>query len=320
MSIKTVTVVDILIPTFNRAGDLEKNIILISEMAQKEGCTHNYNVLISDNNSTDLTSRTIEKLKKILKLKIKYYKQAENVGLEKNAVFLLSRAKSDFVMYIGDDDFLPNGYLSYVVEKIKDDPMVGAVVPGFSSYYANGSIVPARNAEFFDKKFDASVQAVLNISNYGHQMSGLVFRRENILENYTAKTKFRNLYPFIYFLSFNALTWNSYYAPGFQVLVTQGNAKAWSYDDLGLLPDIFKNYRILFPNSIFYRVKCCLAFTSFQSWRLSVDKSIVITTKAFFRFISSPQIELVVKFAYLPIYSNSIFKLILDKLKRKLTA
>lgn len=310
MSIKKFPIVEILIPTYNRKNYLLDNLKILLERVKEEKMENFFRVIVSDNCSEDGTFEHLLAVTAFKYLNVQVFKQLENTGAEKNVLFLLSKSTTNFVMYLGDDDYIPSGYLTYVINKIRSDPRLGAIVPGFSSLYPDGTIEPARNASFYDKKFEPCLQSVMCISNYGHQMSGLVFRRDQLFQKYTDDAALRNMYPFIFFLAFNVLSWNSYYAPGYQVLVMQGNKKYWEYDRLGLLPDIFKNYCILFPKSAVSRIKCCLAFTEFQPWRLSIDRSVMTTGKAFFQFMYSSDIKVSIRIAFFPMYAKSMLKLI----------
>jgi glycosyltransferase involved in cell wall biosynthesis len=265
--------IDILIPTYNRKNDLNKNIYHLNDLIEREGLEKYFNILVSDNCSTDDSFEELQKIKSNLKVNITLFQQDENIGLEKNAIFLLEKATSDFIMYIGDDDYLPSGYLSYVVDKINEDIQVCVIIPGITAYFAGGSTKESRIEKFSEKKFEEGFLSALKTSHLGHQLSGVLFRREGLYDKYTENNNLRNIYPFIFFVAYNALRGKVYYAPKYKVLVTQSNSKDWGYDDSGLLTEIFKNYKIIYPNSVLKRFLLCQYIMIKQRWRLRIGKN-----------------------------------------------
>jgi len=295
------SLIDILIPTYNRAEFLKENIILLDK--QIRGCNlQNFvGLIVSDNGSDDNTVQILSDLVAQIDLNIQIYKHAENLGPEENFLFVLSKSSSSHVMYLGDDDYLPEGYLKFVIEKILQES-VYCIIPGYSNLYHGGQITPSRNASFLIKKYLPGFKSVCDLSNYGHQMSGLVFKREGLYDVYMQSQKYRNLYPFIFFATFCLLRGESYYAPKYQVLVTQGNSKHWGYDESGLLIDIFQNYRMAFPNEPFKMALSSLAFVKNQCWRLRIGLKPVNTIKAFLHLMRSKVVSPLVKIPLIAIY------------------
>ena len=259
--------IDILIPTFNRADFLVKNIRKLDAMARFEGVSEKYRILVSDNHSTDSTREKLAELAD-LSLEIKVIWQPVNIGLEKNALAVLGASDAKYVIYLGDDDFLPDGYLSYIYGLVKSEDHLSLVVPGSSALKSDGSISPVRNETFQRRRYTEGIATTKTISHLGHQLSGLVLLRENLFEVYNQNPALGNLYPFIFFVTYNAMRGVSYYAPEYSVLVSQGNQKDWSYDESGLLTHIFRSYRIAFPDDVIRRTILCLIFVSKQAWRL----------------------------------------------------
>lgn len=284
--------IDILIPTYNRSPFLIKNIILLDAQMVSDGISDKFRILVSNNCSTDDTKAVLESVGKNIKAKLKIYEQRSNIGLEKNAVFLLCESDSEFIIYLGDDDYLPDGYLKFITEIIDKDAEVTAIIPGFSGLYLDGSVLPARFANFEIKKYPPSLETAKEVSNFGHQLSGLFLKRNGLSENYLLKKRLRNIYPFIFFVAFNNLRGTTYYAPKFQVLVSQGNSKDWCYDDSGLLVDILKNFKILYPESWRKRLILSWSFAIKQSWRLRVGFNPWLAFKAFLHLLRSKDVDL----------------------------
>ena len=309
---------DILIPTYNRELDLTKNLQLLSVQIQKLGDLSLVNIVISDNASTDETIYSIEKIKKDFPVNITILNSSSNLGLESNAVKVLSASTAEWVMFLGDDDFLPDGYIQFVIDQIKTNK-IGCIIPGFSSLYKDGSVIVARTGESIKTK--PGLSAILNFSQFGHQLSGLVVHRDQTLEGYLSKPNFRNIYLFIYLISFNLNKYNAIYAPQFQVLVSQGNTKDWAYDDSGLLTEIYQNYLSLFEAQPIKSILSCLAFTYKQSWRLRLSKDPSQSLRAVKHILYSQKLPIYLKTSvsifYLFLYTNFLVKNSLRKILTK---
>ncbi len=311
---------EILIPTYNRAPFLEKNLELISSQIKSASVRNKVSIIISDNASCDETAAVIDRLKKQLFVDLISYKQDNNVGLEANALFLLRKATAPFVMYLGDDDYLPDDYIERVLQLIAQDNELTCVIPGFSALYLDGSIAPARNAKFKEKKFRSGDYAALKLAQYGHQLSGLVLKREGLAETYYKDGSLRNIYPFIFFVAYNLIRGNGYYLPKYQVLVTQGNSKDWKYDDAGLVPDILRNFRILYPNKLLHRTIIGFTFMFQQNGRLRIGKNPINAIKSLFFIVKSPSVDTLTKvflpLLYLGLYLPKIILYIPRKIYR----
>ena len=315
---KTIIMIDILIPTYNRAPFLIKNILLLDEQMVVDCITDRFRILVSNNCSTDDTRATLESVENNIKVKLKTYEQDSNIGLEKNAIFLLGESDAEFIIYMGDDDYLPNGYLKFIVETIDNDTEVTAIIPGFSSLCSDGSTVLARYASFEIKKYPPSFEAALEVSSFGHQLSGLFFKRDAMLENYLRSESLRNIYPFIFFVAFNNLRGTTYYVPRFQVLVNQGNKKDWQYDDSGLLVEILKNFKILYPESWLKRFILGCSFAIKQSWRLRVGVNPWLAVKSFLHLLRSKDVDLLFKISLVFLYPYAYARRTVSFLKKSI--
>jgi abequosyltransferase len=286
--------IDILIPTYNRSNFLKKNILLLDKQISEYELSAYYRILVSDNKSEDDTWEVLNSLKGQLELRLELYRQAENIGLEANAIFLLEKAEEKYVMYLGDDDYIPDGYLKFVISVIEKQN-ASCVIPGISKLWLDGTTEIARDASFGIKRFEPGFSSVLKVSRFGHQLSGVVTQRYSLYEEYVKEPENRNIYPFIFFVSYCALYGITYYAPKFKVLVTDGNTKDWAYDDSGLLTEVFKNYQIVFPRSVWKRFQCCIAFINYQPWRLRVGFNVLNACKALIHISRSSSVDFPVK-------------------------
>lgn len=258
----------ILIPTFNRAVPLKRNLELLEQQLQDARVAGRVQILVSDNASSDDTATVIDEAVRRLGALIDASRQSRNVGLEANSVAVLQRARAPYVMYLGDDDYLPPGYLARVLELVDTDRETSCVIPGFSTVFPDGTIAARRNAPFQEKRFEAGYQAVLELSGFGHQLSGLTLRRDGLADAYLRNERFRNIYLFIFFVGHCAQRGATWYVPRYQVLVSDGNAKDWRYDEAGLVPEIARNYRALFPDSTLRQLWAIHTFIDQQAWRI----------------------------------------------------
>lgn len=240
--------IDILIPTYQRADSLMQNLQHILCRLRVEQVEEHYRILVSDNASTDGTQERVLALiddTNLQQERIAYYRNMENIGLEGNAVRVASLATSEFILWCGDDDFLADGYLRFLVESIAASPRLGCVIPGLAALHRDGSLERGRLEEFDVREFSAGYASVHAVSHLAHQMSGLLLKREQLLEEYLAQPEFRNPYLFIYFAANRLLSYDGIYAPKFATLITVFNEKAWAYNGIGLLDEVFKNYLAL---------------------------------------------------------------------------
>ena len=82
----------ICIPTFNRCKLLDR---LIKSITEQESFNNSIEIIISDNCSTDNTKRIVSKY--LLSYNnIRYYRNDENIGMEKNIAKVLSLGNGKF--------------------------------------------------------------------------------------------------------------------------------------------------------------------------------------------------------------------------------
>ena len=112
--------IDVLIPTYNRGSDVTANLQALQAQIAAADLWDQVQIIISDNASPDDTEALVADFcqQKPSALQIAYHRNATNIGLEPNAVAVLEKATSPFVLFLGDDDFLAAGFLVYCLEKI----------------------------------------------------------------------------------------------------------------------------------------------------------------------------------------------------------
>ena len=237
----------ILIPTYNRFKDLQHNLQLLGTLISQLPHPENVCIIVSDNASTDDTSKVVSTLQKNTSINIEYLKQDTNVGYCKNVCLLLSKATTPWVMLLGDDDYLEPWYIEECLNQIKEHPNLGCIIPNYIDYYpATGEYGHLREENCETRYYKAGFEACLQNAWRGHQLSGLCFRREHIIEEFHIRGM-NNLYPQIFFVSYNALRYDVLHF-GQKCLCVSGvsqSQKDWNYGEDGLVNDIYENFKNL---------------------------------------------------------------------------
>ncbi len=107
---------DILIPTYNRSKFLIKNLEQLSIIISRFP-SENIGIIISDNASTDETGKAVEEfIQNNPSVKIRYHRQKENIGFTRNFISVLSLSKANYILTLGDDDYIDERYLKEAIE------------------------------------------------------------------------------------------------------------------------------------------------------------------------------------------------------------
>lgn len=298
----------ILIPTYNRVYKLKKNLEDLIIYINNLSINKEIEIVISNNFSSDDTDIIVQEcIDKNKNIYMKLYNQEKNIGLEKNAVYCLEKANGKYVMYIGDDDYISEEYLSKVISYIKDNKNISCIIPSFCEidmnfnkiYNENGNL-KGRDLNTPTKLYSNKFSDIIKILDKGHQLSGLVFLKKDTLEAYESN-KVSNIYLFIYFLGFNSLRGNTVHLTDYPVKVTQGNTKDWNYGDDGLIDQMLKNTKYLFKNNYIKRFIAEIFILRHQSWRytMSVKRNIY---RFYRKVIKSSNITILTKITLLGIF------------------
>lgn len=225
----------IVIPTYNRSESLKINIKLLEEAIEILGVGQLVNILISDNHSDD-----VEKTKLYVKCyeNVRLVIQDKNIGAEQNYRYVVDAAGTDWVMLLGDDDYIFMDYLRKVMNYINDEA-VNAIVPNFYPVDASGvQLGGARDKCAPDKRYN---KGDLSIMFKGHQMSGLCFRKNNGLIPCYDRNARKNPYAEIYFLAYNMLRGDTIHITETPLRNTVIPKKNWDYSVDNLFGELLKN-------------------------------------------------------------------------------
>jgi glycosyltransferase involved in cell wall biosynthesis len=132
--IKNTILVSVGLPVYNSENkNLDEVIKSILEQTYS-----NFELIISDNNSTDATYDIINKYKKIDN-RIFYYKQKENINGIANFLFVLKNSKGKYFCWASDDDIYSNDYIEKNLYFLENNlGYIGSVSPSrFENYKIN---------------------------------------------------------------------------------------------------------------------------------------------------------------------------------------
>lgn len=127
-------VLTIAIPTFNRAFYLEKSLNnIIPQIMVVNSSTKKVELLVSDNASKDNTEEIVKKFCSNYGF-IRYNRNVENLGPDRNFLTCINLANGKFTLLIGDDDTLIAGALKGIVETLeKNLTMTIIMINGYRS-------------------------------------------------------------------------------------------------------------------------------------------------------------------------------------------
>ncbi len=108
--------ITIAIPIYNEEATLRRCL----DSAVCQG-TENIQIVISDNCSTDLTSKICKEYEDCYH-QIKYFRHPLNLGAERNFRFLLQQVKSKYIMFLAGDDWLDKGFINAAVDFLEAHP------------------------------------------------------------------------------------------------------------------------------------------------------------------------------------------------------
>lgn len=121
----------IAIPTYNRANLLDKQLAWLAQAIK--GFESVCEILISDNCSTDDTSKIVEKWQFFFQtITFQYKRNSENIGAVRNIASCITSAKGKYVWTISDDDKIFNNAIPYIASALTEYPNLGLIILNFS--------------------------------------------------------------------------------------------------------------------------------------------------------------------------------------------
>lgn len=165
--------VSVCLPTRNGDKHLNKTIKSILNQNYK-----NFELLISDNNSNDKTKKILRKYKKYKLIKI--FTQKNILTMMENYNYLIKKAKSNYLVFIHDDDLWNRKYLSSGIKTLLKDKTSVAVFGKIKRFKNNMKVY---KYEIETKKFDGKLSdRIENFFkyNFGDKFIFSIFHKRRI--------------------------------------------------------------------------------------------------------------------------------------------
>ena len=112
MTDKSLPLVSVGLPTFNRASSLTKAVNSVLQQTYP-----NIQLIISDNASTDETQSICEKFSQDDQ-RVTYIRQKANLGAANNFTEVLRQSTGEYFMWLGDDDWIDPSYISECIKEL----------------------------------------------------------------------------------------------------------------------------------------------------------------------------------------------------------
>jgi len=261
----------ICVPTYNKVKYLKKNIDMLCSIIKELGLEKNLLIYVSDNCSNDETEKYMQHvIQNSIEVDIKYHRNEKNIGAIGNFIYAIEHTEAEYIMLLGDDDFISKEYLKKVYESVNND--IACIVPSYINIDTNGKFNGRqRDVGCPSRIYEKGFLNCLENSWRGHQMSGLVFDRKLICTE-MKRIKSRNPYLTIYWVGYMCMKGKTFHLTDYPVMVTRPpqKDKDWGYGEAGLIPEVFSNYKLMDELSAFQRFRLEMNFLIKQYWRYAM--------------------------------------------------
>jgi glycosyltransferase involved in cell wall biosynthesis len=165
----------IVIPTYKRVETLKDTIQ--SCLCQKS--IESYDIIVVDNNP-DRHDETERYLLSLNNPKVKYYKNASNIGMTGNWNRCLELCDGEYAILLHDDDMLSPDYLSNVSNVIRKHLEVDVLYVGLSRWYQYRN-TPCPLLEDDGKHYPLYKASIINcFLTKNHTPTGMVLKKESV--------------------------------------------------------------------------------------------------------------------------------------------
>ena len=128
-------IITIGMPVYNDVNFIEKSLETILNQTFQ-----NFELIISDDGSTDGSELICRKYSE-KDSRVKYIRQAKNLGISKNMEFLLTLAHSKYFMWAGDDDLLAPTFIEKLINSLENNPDAISAFCTFAYIDEKGSLI-----------------------------------------------------------------------------------------------------------------------------------------------------------------------------------
>lgn len=164
------------VPTYNRARYLDS--LLDTLASQMQGFPYDYEIVISDNGSTDATPEVVARHAQTLP--IRALRHPQTIGCYPNVIHAMTQARGRYMMYLADDDCVLGEPLAEVVAAMEADP---EVVITYAPWLLYDLVAQQAQGQFYQVPQD------LRIARHQHgELLGHILRHHIFPEIYVART------------------------------------------------------------------------------------------------------------------------------------
>ncbi len=117
MVYESMTLLSIIIPTYNRSHRLASTIDLLlrqTKLLRNEGLVE---IIVGDNNSQDNTQDVLGRY--VSKIAFSCFSNSDNIGITRNIIKGLNSSSGKYVWFFGDDDIIPDGLVDKIISFIE---------------------------------------------------------------------------------------------------------------------------------------------------------------------------------------------------------
>lgn len=280
----------LIIPTLNRPKELICNFKKVLFDINRINPKFNIQIIISENcsdieKSIDfLTLKNFfDQINNLNTISAVFIKRSKRLSLGRHMHWLGNLPGAKWVMWLGDDDLLSPTYLSFVFDAIEKNNCVVAINPGYGVIKAKKFFEICDRIEKIEKKISVDKYANKNIGSFiihrGHQLSGLVYKKE-IIEYSNKVIPEENLYPWMGYQITSLKKGEIHILKGLHAIITSDTPKLFSYGKDGLFPEICESIMAGFHDNykmgVYYTIK---VLGGIGSWRIFMTSE-----KPFFPF------------------------------------
>lgn len=123
------------LPTYNGSRTLRRALDTLLAQTYK-----NFELIISDNASTDPEAQKICEEYARKDARIRYVRQKENIGPLRNFKFVADEARGEFFMWVADDDWWHLEFVEKLLQKLEANPAVGVAMSSYKLIYPDGEM------------------------------------------------------------------------------------------------------------------------------------------------------------------------------------
>ncbi|MBP8718822.1 MAG: glycosyltransferase family 2 protein, partial [Candidatus Atribacteria bacterium] len=163
------------LPTYNQSQDFKRTLLSITSQLNAENIEE-VEIVIGDNSENRETEELVKKEFSLPYLR--YYHHKENLGIDRNILFLLEKANGRYVWLMGDDE-IKLGAVNYILNAIKTHPDLSLIWVNCEMVNQSGSVFPYRFVAK-DLFFTNGSQVLEKIGIGLNFMSTIILRKEQI--------------------------------------------------------------------------------------------------------------------------------------------